>query len=62
MLVAGRSIRGLARAYGDAQVGTLLGILGSSGRLEIAQGGGNASARLGLGEGDEVAVGLSDET
>lgn len=59
VLVAGRLVRGLARAYGDAKVGTLLGILGSSGRLEIAQVGGNASARLGLGEGDEVAVGVA---
>ena len=57
ILVSGRSIRGLARAYGDAKVGTLLGILGSSGRLEIAQVGGDAAERLGLGEGDEVAVG-----
>ena len=57
VLVAGRSLRGLARAYGDARAGTLLAILGSSGRVEIAQVAGDASARLGLGEGDEVAVG-----
>ncbi len=55
--VADRVIHGLARAYGDAKAGTLLGILGSSGRVEIAQAGGDASARLGLCEGDEVAVG-----
>ncbi len=59
ILVAGHTIRGLARAYGDAKVGTLLGIIGSSGRLEIAQVGGDASARLGLSEGDEVAVGAA---
>jgi S-adenosylmethionine hydrolase len=58
--VAGRVIRGLARAYGDAKVGTLLGIIGSSGRLEVAQVGGNAAARLGLGEGDEVAVSVAE--
>jgi len=28
--------------------------------VEIAQVGGNASARLGLCEGDEVAVGVSE--
>jgi S-adenosyl-L-methionine hydrolase (adenosine-forming) len=56
--VAGRSLRGLARAYGDATMGTLLAIIGSSGRLEIAQVGGDAAERLGLGEGDEVSVGL----
>jgi len=54
--VGSRVFRGLARAYGDAKPGTLLAILGSSGRLEIAQVGGNASARLGLDEGDELAV------
>jgi hypothetical protein len=54
--VLGRRIRGLARSYGDAPVGTLVAILGSSGRLEIAQVGGAASERLGLGEGDAVSV------
>jgi len=56
VLVAGRRLGGLARAYGDAKVGSLLAIIGSSGRLEIAQVGGDAAERLGLGEGDEVAV------
>ena len=54
--VADRTIRGLSRAYGDARVGTLVAIIGSSGRLEIAQVGGDAAARLGLGEGDVVRV------
>jgi S-adenosylmethionine hydrolase len=56
VLAAGRVIRGLARSYGDAPVGTVLAILGSSGRLEIAQVGGDASARLGLAAGDLVGV------
>ncbi len=60
ILVANRVIRGLSEAYGDAKVGTLLALVGSSGRLEIAQVGGDASERLGLGEDDEVAVGLTD--
>ena len=51
-----RRIVGLARSYGDAPVGTLVAIIGSSGRLEIAQVGGAASDRLGLGEGDVVEV------
>ena len=59
VLVAGRSLHGLGRTYGDARAGTLLGIIGSSGRLEIAQVGGDASARLGLCEGDQVAVGVT---
>jgi len=60
VLVAGRVIHGLGRAYGDSKAGTLLAILGSSGRLEIAQVGGDAAERLGLGEGDQVAVGAGD--
>jgi len=52
----GRVIRGLSRSYGDAPVGTILALIGSSGRLEIAQVGGDASERLGLGDGDQVRV------
>jgi len=51
-----REIRGLSRSYGDAPVGTIVALIGSSGRLEIAQVGGDASERLGLGEGDIVRV------
>jgi S-adenosyl-L-methionine hydrolase (adenosine-forming) len=51
-----RTLRGLARSYGDAPIGTLVAVIGSSGRLEIAQVGGDASARLGLGEGDPIRV------
>ena len=51
-----REIRGLSRSYGEAPVGTILALIGSSGRLEIAQVGGDASERLGLGEGDQVRV------
>jgi len=60
-VVAGRALRGLARAYGDAGVGTLLVIVGSSGRLEIAQVGGDAAERLGLGEGDQVTVAIAED-
>lgn len=51
-----KTIGGLARSYGDAPVGTLLAIVGSSGRLEIAQVGGHCAERLGIGEGDRVEV------
>jgi S-adenosylmethionine hydrolase len=54
--VVDRRIAGLARSYGEAAVGTLVAIIGSSGRLEIAQVGGAADVRLGLGVGDEVWV------
>jgi S-adenosylmethionine hydrolase len=49
-------LRGVARSYGDAPVGTAIAIVGSSGRLEIAQVGGHAASRLGLGIGDTVGV------
>jgi S-adenosyl-L-methionine hydrolase (adenosine-forming) len=54
--VGERIIAGLARSYGDAPVGSLLAIMGSSGRLEIAQVGGDAAHRYGFGEGDQVIV------
>lgn len=54
--VFGRAVQGLAQSYGDAPVGTVLAILGSSGRLEIAQVGGHAADRLGIGERDPVVV------
>jgi len=54
--IGSRSIRGLARSYGDAPIGTLVAIIGSSGRLEIAQVGGDAATRFGLGEGDPIVV------
>lgn len=51
-----RTILGLSRSYGDAGMGAIVAIMGSSGRLEIAQVGGDAASRLGLGEGDPVRV------
>jgi len=54
--VAGRTLRGLTRTYGHSAPGTLVALMGSSGRLEIAQVGGDAAARLGLGAGDAVRV------
>ena len=50
------AIRGLSRAYGEHPVGSVVAILGSSGRLEIAQVGGDCATRLGIGEGDRVTV------
>jgi len=51
-----RELAGLASSYGDAPVGALVAIVGSSGRLEIAQVGGDAAGRVGMGEGDRVVV------
>jgi S-adenosylmethionine hydrolase len=57
--VVSRTIHGLSRSYGDSPVGAVVAILGSSGRLEIAQVGGHASSRLGFGAGDRVRVSLT---
>jgi S-adenosylmethionine hydrolase len=54
--LAGRHIRGIARSYGDAPIGTLVAIIGSSGRLEIAEVGDHAASRFGFGRGDRVTV------
>ena len=56
VLLGGRHIRGIARSYGDAPIGTLVAIIGSSGRLEIAQVGGHAAQRFGFGKDDVVSI------
>jgi S-adenosylmethionine hydrolase len=59
------TIPGLSQAYGDHRLGAVVALLGSSGRLEIAQVGGHCAERLGIGEGDRVVVrkggGVQDE-
>ena len=54
--VIDRSIMGIRASYGDARIGTLVAIMGSSGRLEIAEVGGSAAHRFGIGVGDAVSV------
>jgi S-adenosylmethionine hydrolase len=54
----GRTIHGITGSYGDAAVGAMIALIGSSGRLEIAQVRGDASQRLGLALRDEVRVHL----
>ena len=56
MEVGSRRLHGLSRSYGERPVGEVVAIIGSSGRLEIAQVGGDVSVRLGIGEGDPVRV------
>jgi len=56
VIAGGRVVRGIAGSYGDAPIGTLVAIIGSSGRLEIAEVGGHAASRWGLGVGDDVKV------
>jgi S-adenosyl-L-methionine hydrolase (adenosine-forming) len=54
--VVGRTIRGITHSYGDARIGTLVALIGSSGRLEIAEVGGHGASRFGFGRGDPVVV------
>ena len=54
--VAGRSLRGLVRTYGDAPRGTLIALMGSSGRLEVAVVEGDVAWRFGVGVGDPVSL------
>lgn len=58
--VSGRTVRGVSRSYGDSPIGTLVAILGSSGRLELAEVGGHASSRYGIGPRDPVRVRLAE--
>jgi len=54
--VSGREIRGLARAYAEREPGTLMCILGSSGRIEIAVSGGSAASELEVTPGIPVEI------
>jgi S-adenosylmethionine hydrolase len=46
----------LVRTYGEAEPGTLVALIGSSGRLEIAVVNGSAAAQLGVGLGTPIEV------
>jgi S-adenosyl-L-methionine hydrolase (adenosine-forming) len=46
----------LVRTYGDAEPGTVVALIGSGGRLEVAVVNGSAAARLGAGVGATVEV------
>jgi S-adenosylmethionine hydrolase len=46
----------IVATYGQRPPGTIVALLGSSGRLEVAEVNGNAAARLGITEDQEVTV------
>jgi len=56
--VHSKRVAGITRSYGDAAIGTLVAVLGSSGRIELAEVGGSAASRWGIGPGDRVEVAL----
>lgn len=60
VLLKGRRIQGVSRAYGESAVGGLLAIVGSHGYLEIAAREGSAARELNARVGDEVVVELRE--
>ncbi len=46
----------MVRTYGDRPAGTLVALIGSSGRVEVAVVNGNAAARLSVGPGAAVRL------
>jgi len=52
----GRSCETWVPCYGHAVPGTLVALIGSSNRLEIAIGNGNAARALGASEGDPIDI------
>jgi S-adenosyl-L-methionine hydrolase (adenosine-forming) len=51
----GRTVK-LLRTYGEAEPGTLVALIGSSGRLEVAVVNGSAATKLGVGIGTPIEV------
>jgi S-adenosylmethionine hydrolase len=49
-------VTGLSRTYGNSPQGTLVALVGSSGRLELAIVGGSAAAAIQAQRGDQVTV------
>jgi len=54
--IGDRQITGIGRTYGTRPEGTLIALVGSSGRLEVAVVGGNAAATLHVGGGTPVSL------
>ncbi len=56
ILLRNRRIEGLKKTYGEAAQGELIALMGSSGRLEVAQVGGNAQRLLGARTGEKFII------
>lgn len=59
--IAGQGPLRVVRTYGGAEPGTVVALIGSSGRLEVAVVNGSAASRLGVGLGTVVEVVRSSE-
>ncbi len=56
IVIGGRQIAGICRTYGTRPEGTLVALIGSNGRLEVAVVGGSAGVTLHLGVGAPVLI------
>jgi hypothetical protein len=54
--IAGQSVRGLVRTFGDGEPGQLVALIGEEDELTISIVNGDAAAALGAGVGDPVEV------
>jgi len=52
----GMEINGLVNTFGERPVGELIALIGSTGNLAIALVNGDAAAKLGVKQGDEILV------
>jgi S-adenosylmethionine hydrolase len=52
----GMEINGLVNTFGERRVGELIALIGSTGNLGIALVNGDAAAKLGVKQGDEILV------
>lgn len=60
--IGSATIDGISRFYSEQPADSLMALIGSSGRLEIAVNGGSAAARLGLANGAGIRVTSLQET
>lgn len=49
-------IEQICRTYGDGEMGSVMGLIGSNNRLELAVRNGNAARMIGVGVGDMIKV------
>jgi S-adenosylmethionine hydrolase len=54
--IAAQWVQGISSTYAGVPVGTLVAVIGSTGRLEVASYAAQAAARLGVAVGDPVSV------
>jgi S-adenosyl-L-methionine hydrolase (adenosine-forming) len=57
---SGATICGVVRTYGEADAGSLVALIGSSGQLEIAVVQGNAAQHLNVAGNQEVILARND--